>query len=405
MAEPVYKAPQPPCVSVSQVTRRLSLTVKADKNLRDVFVRGELSDFTYHRASGHCFFTLKDEAASIRGIMYSNYSKSLSFLPESGMQVKVRCSVDVYEKDGTNRLYVTEMQQQGEGENLLLFQRLKERLENEGVFATKRPIPAFPKTICIITSENGAALWDMLTVLQHRCPIVKVIFIPVLVQGIDAPDVLISALKTAQTTDAEVILFGRGGGSSEDLSAFNHEELVRTVAKSKIPTISAIGHETDFTLCDFAADLRAPTPTAAAQYAVPDLHEIIQRQKQDLISLKYKLNFLINRKSEQFQSISERIALASPQHRLREKEEKLDLYYTQIQKATERHLQRRQEELIRLSQVLRALDPMMILNRGYAAVSTDEGFVTDAAKLKPGQSLHIRLAKGSLTVVVQEIYE
>ena len=196
------------------------------------------------------------------------------------------------------------------------------------MFATKRPFPAFPKTICIITSENGAALWDMLTVLQYRCPIVKVIFIPVLVQGIDAPDVLISALKTAQTTDAEVILFGRGGGSSEDLSAFNHEELVRTVAKSKIPTISAIGHETDFTLCDFAADLRAPTPTAAAQFAVPDLHEIIQRQKQDLISLKYKLNFLINRKSEQFQSISERIALASPQHRLREKKKTRFVLYT-----------------------------------------------------------------------------
>ena len=263
----------PKAVSVSEIQAYVKERLRQDENLRGLTVVGELSNFTHHK-SGHFYFTLKDGETAIKAVMFRSNAENLSFVPENGMSVIIHGSINVFERDGQYQLYANEMQPEGIGELYLGFEQLKQKLGEGGYFDRKRPIPQMPECICIITAKTGAALQDMLNILGRRYPIVKVKLIPVLVQGTSAPDSIAAAMEKAQSSGADVIIFGRGGGSIEDLWAFNDETLANVIYDCKIPVISAVGHETDFTICDFVSDMRAPTPSAAAELAVPDKEAI-----------------------------------------------------------------------------------------------------------------------------------
>ena len=252
---------KPFTVTVSQLNRKISFMLNGEKTFADLYVRGEISNLNINARTGHIFFTLKDENSSVRAVMFSSNADRLKFVPESGMAVVVRGSVKCFERDGVYQIYVSEMTHDGAGALSEEFDKLKARLEAAGMFAQKRDIPKIPDKICVITSETGAVLQDIRNVLSRRWPQVQVVLIPAAVQGEQAPDSLVQAFAKANETDADVIIFGRGGGSAEDLSCFNSEAVAKAIFASRIPTISAVGHETDFTIADFTADKRAPTRT------------------------------------------------------------------------------------------------------------------------------------------------
>ena len=277
-------------LSVTQVTSYLKSYLDENPKLSGIYIRGEIADFKENLYSGHMYFALKDAESEIKCVMFRSYVERIRFTPQNGMAVIARCDLSVYKKTCACQLYVYDIQPDGLGAKFLAFEQLKERLEKEGLFApeAKKPLPRFPGKIGVITSAHGAALHDIINVLGRRWPLAKLVLTPVSVQGADAPEQLIRALKKQDDEiKPDVIIIGRGGGSSDDLSAFNDEMLARTVFSCKTPVISAVGHETDFSICDFVADLRAPTPSAAAELASPDCDEIKQ-------TLDSNLDFLYN---------------------------------------------------------------------------------------------------------------
>lgn len=277
-------------LSVTQVTSYLKSYLDENPKLSGIYIRGEIADFKENLYSGHMYFALKDAESEIKCVMFRSYAERIRFTPQNGMAVIARCDLSVYKKTCACQLYVYDIQPDGLGAKFLAFEQLKERLEKEGLFApeAKKPLPRFPGKIGVITSAHGAALHDIINVLGRRWPLAKLVLTPVSVQGADAPEQLIRALKKQDDEiKPDVIIIGRGGGSSDDLSAFNDEMLARTVFSCKTPVISAVGHETDFSICDFVADLRAPTPSAAAELASPDCDEIKQ-------TLDSNLDFLYN---------------------------------------------------------------------------------------------------------------
>ena len=257
-------------ISVSQLNRYVKSLLEGDANLAAVYIGGEISNFTNHYKSGHLYMSLKDEGAVVKAVMFRAYASKLAFTPENGMKVIVRARVSLYEKDGAFQIYIEEMQPDGVGALQIAFEQLKKKLAAEGLFeaSRKKPLPRYPARVGVITSPTGAAVRDIFNVLGRRFPLARVVFTPVLVQGEGAPAQLVAALRRFNETNAaDVLIIGRGGGSIEELWAFNDETVARAVAASRIPVISAVGHETDFTICDFVADLRAPTPSAAAELA------------------------------------------------------------------------------------------------------------------------------------------
>jgi exodeoxyribonuclease VII large subunit len=284
-------------LSVNALTKYIKRKFDADPHLRDVHVRGEISNFKQH-SSGHMYFTLKDEKARILAVMFSSQSRTMKFTPENGMKVIVKGEISVYEPSGQYQIYIKEMRPDGIGELFLAYEQLKQRLELEGLFAieTKKAIPLFPRTVGVITSPTGAAIRDVITTIKRRYPIANILVFPALVQGDNAAPSIAKAIAKANSMDEiDVLIVGRGGGSIEELWAFNEELVARAIFSSTIPIISAVGHETDFTIADFVADLRAPTPTAAAELAVPHIEElldrVLQRQSRLLRTMKGKFLF------------------------------------------------------------------------------------------------------------------
>jgi exodeoxyribonuclease VII large subunit len=387
-------------LSVSKLITYLRQLLESDEILQDVWVEGEISNFS-QPSSGHLYFTLKDSDSSVRCVMWRNAASRLKFAPREGLAVEVHGGMSVYDVSGQVQLYVDTMRLAGKGALYQEFLRLKAKLEAEGLFdpQRKRPIPQMPKVIGIITSPTGAALQDMLNTIGRRFPIATVVLAPTAVQGSDAPPGIIHALqKMNREIKPDVILLGRGGGSIEDLWAFNDEDVVRAVAASEAPIVSGVGHETDFTLTDFAADLRAPTPTAAAEVATPDRLELLG----NISEVTNRHNVLVNEKISdlrwdmgQLQKDLERL---SPSHQVNTYRQRLDEYENRLGRAIHANLERRKLQLENYTQSLRGLNPDAVLKRGYAIVTrkVDGVVIKNANQVDPDENIHIKVSIGAM---------
>ena len=333
MYTPEFKAPR--VLSISQLNFYIKSLIENDPKLNIVFVTGEISNLTDHYRSGHIYLSLKDEKSVIKSVMFSGNARNLRFKPMDGMKVICRGRIAVYEPSGQYQLYIEDMQPDGIGALTLAYEQLKKSLAEKGLFdaSHKKALPKFPKTIGIITSPTGAAVQDIRNILNRRFPCVDIVMCPVLVQGDNAPSQLVRAVNTLSENNlCDVIIIGRGGGSIEDLWAFNSEELAYAIYNCKIPVISAVGHETDFTICDFVSDMRAPTPSAGAELAVPDKEELMSYYKSQL---QY-LNSIIDLKHRQLSNLitdkQRRLMLVSPQSKMNDYENKLNNFSNSVQK-------------------------------------------------------------------------
>lgn len=389
-------------VSVSQVNRFISLLLKKEEKLSDIYIKGEISNFIHHK-SGHMYFTLKDENSSLKSVMFKGNTNSLKFIPEDGLMVLARGSIQVYEASGQYQLYCTEMEPAGLGQLYLAYEQLKLKLEAEGLFSQKRPIPQMPSEICIITAETGAAFQDMLNILSRRFPIATVRFIPALVQGINASKSLVKALEMAQESNCDVIIIGRGGGSYEDLWCFNDENVARALFASKIPTISAVGHETDFVITDFVADLRAPTPSAAAELCTPDIdviyHDLNQLKSGILNHVQTKLERLL-KQLENYISI---INANSPKQRLLDHEKRLDEILSVLNLSVNSAFKFEENRLNRLIDVALALNPLNVLKKGYTITEKNNSPIKSIREIDINDIIEINFNDGKVKAKVVEM--
>lgn len=391
-----------PVVSVSQVNRVVSMLITADKRLQNVAVRGEISNFTRHYKTGHLYFTLKDEQTQLKAVMFSFNAASVKFDPQNGDKVICRGEIAVYEPTGVYQIKCISMEKDGEGEQAAALEELKKRLADEGVFSRKRTIPAMPKKIAVITSAGGAALQDVINIISRRYPLVTLTVIPALVQGVGAAESIAKAIGRAQTTGADTIIFGRGGGSSEDLGAFNTELVARAVYDSAIPTISAVGHETDFSLADLAADMRAPTPSAAAELAVPDIAMIMSAIEGTQHRITAYTKRCISEQENRLSYLAEIARARSPQNRIALLSQRLESVSGTIRSRAHSTLEASEHRLASAAEMISALNPLAVLVRGYSVVYHDGGIVTSSQQLHKGDEVEIRLAKGSVKAEITE---
>lgn len=392
-------------LTVTQLNKYISYKFKDDINLKGKLIKGEISNFTNHLKTGHFYFTLKDKESSIKAIMFNNFASEVKFKPENGMDVIVIASVQVFERDGVYQLYVTDMQPSGIGALYLAFEQLKEKLSNEGLFDEehKLPLPSLPKKIGIITAKTGAALQDILNILERRYPIAEVLIIPTLVQGENAPKAICDALMLAQSTHCDVLILGRGGGSLEDLMAFNNELVAKAIYNSAIPIISAVGHETDVTIADFVADLRAPTPSAAAELVAPDkinLHEMLQKYGDLLYNDTLRVIYF---KEKQLELIFRRFSALSIDHRLQVSELNLHKDTEKLNSLMSKIVAQKETILNEMLAKLESLNPLKVLSRGYSLVYKNELLVSSTEKIEIGETIKIKLANGEVLATINEI--
>ena len=385
--------------TVTRLTAHIRKTLEEDPALQDLWVRGEISNLS-RPASGHIYFTLKDAGASLRAVMWKLNAAKMKLPLRDGMEVEAHGSIGVYEVGGQYQLYADILRPVGEGALYAEFLRLKALLESEGLFDPdrKRPIPDFPRRIGIVTSATGAALRDMLNTLRRRLPLADVILAPSPVQGVDAPPALVSALERLNRLDPrpDVILVARGGGSIEDLWAFNDERVVRAVADSKSPIISGVGHETDFTLTDFAADLRAPTPTAAAELATSiTLFDLASAMSGLGQRMEVSLANIIQQNRIELSNIESRLRFHSPARQLQSERQRMDELSRRATSAQSHRLALATSGLSGLGKRLDALSPFQVLARGYAVVTkTDGSLIRNVKQTKAGESIQIRVSDG-----------
>jgi exodeoxyribonuclease VII large subunit len=400
---PLFSPKIPASWTVTDLTRYLRELLESDELLQDVWVMGEVSNFS-RPASGHVYFTLKDSSASLRCVMWRNAVIRQSFTPRDGDAIEVHGAISVYEAGGQYQLYADVFRQAGEGALYAEFLRLKALLEAEGLFAPerKRPIPLKPKRIGIVTSPTGAALQDMLNTLRRRYPLVEVVLAPTPVQGDEAPLGIINALRAVvQVAQPDVIILARGGGSIEDLGAFNDERVARAIAASPVPVITGVGHETDFTIADFVADLRAPTPTAAAELATPNQADL----RLDLSDLNDRLNrILLGFTSElrwAFKGLQNQLERNSPLVRIQSDSQRVDELDHRLSASTKHLLQLARIHITGLVQHLAVLNPMAVLERGYAIVTDLAGEkIARVGQVSSGEALSVQVSDGVFGVHV-----
>lgn len=401
----MYNAPL--VLSVSQLNRYVKSRMDADENLFNVFLAGEISNFTDHYKTGHFYFSLKDEEAQIKAVMFRQNALKVKFRPENGLRVIVRGRVSLYEAAGSYQVFVDDMQPDGVGALNLAFEQLKERLEREGLFdaAHKKPLPRFPERIGVITSETGAAVQDILNILGRRFPYAQVVLAPVLVQGEGAPAQLIDALQSFNAfKNVDVIILGRGGGSAEDLWAFNDEQLAYAVYRSQIPVISAVGHETDFTICDFVADLRAPTPSAAAELAVPDQMQLRAEIHTLLSRMQRTVTNNLREQRLRLEQSTQKSVLKNPNLYFDTKRMQLISVSTQFDALEKAILHRARIRLQENAAKLQALSPLSVLARGYSVTTLADGTVVHSAnQLSENTEITVQLADGNAACTVKEI--
>lgn len=392
-------------LTVSQINFYIKSIVDNDPRLKSVFVCGELSNFTRHYKSGHLYFSLKDDKSLIKSVMFSSAASRLRFAPSDGMKVIVRGRISVYEPSGQYQLYVEDMQPDGAGALALAYEQLKSKLEKEGLFDSrhKKPIPQFPKKVGVITSPTGAARRDIENIISRRYPCAEIILYPVTVQGDTAPAQLVNAVEYMDGK-SDVVIIGRGGGSAEDLWAFNDERLARTIYDCNTPVISAVGHETDFTICDFVSDLRAPTPSAAAELAVPDREELIGFLLQRKDTLQRLIKSKITGGGEKLRAIR-RSVLFSPEKYIAEKSLKADICTRAFQAAVDNYISKKENSLRYSAAALSHLSPLNILSRGYALPTKNGKTVKSVKEVEKSDKIKLILNDGSICCTAEEINE
>lgn len=395
----LFSGPDRP-YSVSEVTGRVRALLEHEPELQDLWVQGEVSNLSTP-SSGHIYFTLKDAGAQIACVIWRTQAIGLTYRPRSGDQVLVHGAIGVYEAGGRYQLYVTFVQPAGRGSLFQEFERLKARLAAEGLFdpARKRPLPQLPKRIGVVTSPTGAAFQDVLNVLRRRYPQAEVLLSPTSVQGDDAPPQIVAALAALnQQDDVDVILLVRGGGSPEDLWAFNDERVARAVAASRVPVVSGVGHETDFSLADFAADRRAPTPSAAAELSTPDRADLAAGLRQEILHMDQSMRAYLKTRQQQVAQVAQALHYLSPSARFGSARQRVDDLLTRSDAAWEHRLAREKQHVVGLTARLAALNPEAVLRRGYAIVRDQKsGRILPLAKrIRPGQALLLQMQDGEV---------
>lgn len=389
----------PPTLTVTQVNEYVKGLIDKDAILANLYIKGEISNFTHHR-TGHLYFTLKDESSKLSAVMFASAASKLKFAPENGMKVIAHGRISAFVRDGNYQIYVSSMEPDGIGALALAFEQLKKKLAAEGLFdsAKKKPIPKIPTRVGIITSPTGAAVRDIINITSRRFPLAKLILYPAQVQGADAAPQLIAGMKYFnQTRSVDVIIIGRGGGSLEDLWAFNDEGLARTVAASEIPVISAVGHEIDFTICDFAADLRAPTPSAAAELAVPDTADLMRKVNNITTHIQLLLSKKIVAAGEAVKRCGSSRVLQNPEILLDERRMRLLSDVSRLDSAQKLILAEKREKFTKTAAKLDALSPLSVLKRGYSVPLTQDGrLIRSTSDVEIGERFELRLSDGSL---------
>ncbi|MFY0803536.1 exodeoxyribonuclease VII large subunit [Peribacillus frigoritolerans] len=440
-------------LSVSALTKYIKRKFDADPHLQNVYIKGEISNFKQH-TSGHMYFTLKDEKARLLSVMFAANNKGMKFLPENGMKVLVKGDISLYEAGGQYQLYVKSMAPDGVGDLYLAYEQLKKKLEGAGLFLAehKKPIPQYPKSVGVITSPTGAALRDILITIKRRYPIARIIVYPALVQGNNAAKSIAKAISMANArAESDVLIVGRGGGSIEELWAFNEEIVAESIYDSDIPVISAVGHETDFTIADFVADMRAPTPTGAAELAVPHLNEILERlmnRKNRLTrSIQEAVNFertrltrmersyafryphkMYEQKLEQLDKTMDRLGRTSTRYFMKKRDElnqlndilkkqhpeqavknakdELQQHAKVLRRAMEAIYRHKSQQFVHITATLSALSPLKIMERGYGLVfAEDETLVKSTQQVSKGDKIAVSIKDGTLECEIKEIKE
>ncbi|GIO00143.1 exodeoxyribonuclease VII large subunit [Brevibacillus laterosporus] len=436
-------------MSVAELNRYVKRMMEGDLRLADVWVRGEISNFTHHH-SGHMYFTLKDKDSRLKIVMFASYNRFLTFIPKNGTKAIVRGSISVFERDGAYQLYARELQPDGIGALFLAFEQLKEKLQQEGLFASerKRVLPRFPKTIGVVTSPTGAAIRDIITTIKRRYPQAEIMLAPAIVQGVEAPASIIRAIRHINQYQVDVMIVGRGGGSIEELWAFNDEAVARAIVASQVPVISAVGHETDYTIADFVADIRAATPTAAAELAVPHYLEWLERIKQLDHRLARALQTQLQEKRTHLQRLQQSYGLKNPLRRVEERRQRIDEVTLRLSAMVKMKVVRKREQVshvkkrlkqirlerqvaerrgqvnrmesqltqymkqktersrqawLSLVQHLDALSPLRVMQRGFSLSYKDGTLIKSVDGIEVGDQLMIRYQDGKIMTTVTNI--
>ena len=395
-----------PVFSVSELNEYVGCVLSADPNLCELRVSGEISGFKRH-SSGHLYFSLKDENALVRCVMFRQQAMRLTFQPQDGMQVLLYGRASLYEKDGSFQLYANYLKKSGEGELYLRFLKLKKELEERGWFdeARKRPIPFLPRKIGVVTSGTGAAVQDILNIISRRFPRMPVVVASVRVQGAGAAEEIAKAIRQMNRKNAaDVLIVGRGGGSMEDLWAFNETVVAEAIVQSKIPVISAVGHETDFTIADFVADLRAPTPSAAAELAVPEMDTVYEAVRLQSMRMKRALQSRVERMRANVKLFASAKAFRLLENRLMSERQSLDNTRELASRGVKERISRARAELNQLSVKLRALDPSAVLERGYAILTDENGrAISGVTSMQAGDHVAIRMHDGTADAKIDQV--
>ncbi|WMJ84255.1 exodeoxyribonuclease VII large subunit [Oscillospiraceae bacterium LTW-04] len=395
-----------PILKVSQLNRYVKSQLEADPRLKEIYVAGEIGTLTANQRSGHLYFTLRDDTSSIKAVMFAGNALQLKFMPQSGLAVVARGAATLYERDGTFQLMVSELMLDGAGAQGFAFEKQKQLLAAKGYFDEhkKRAIPPNPTIVGVVTSDSGAALHDIFSVIARKNPTVQLLLAPAVVQGPEAPASIAAAIAAINRDGrSEVLIVGRGGGSAEDLWAFNEESVVRAVAQSRIPTISAVGHETDITLCDLAADLRAATPTAAAELAVTDRAQLLERLGQRKNMLKNAMTHQLILKERLLLEKKSTEPLKNPWFFINKNRQRLNNLIESMYNLSQSEISNRLKPVSQRAALLDSLSPLRILARGYC-IATKEGHpVISAGHLQEEDNITLRLHEGSATAVIQSI--
>ncbi len=391
-------------VTVTQLNNYVKRVLENNSYLKNIWIKGEISNCKQH-SSGHIYLTLKDEGSVLRAVMFRSSALSLRFLPENGMKILARGRISVYERDGQYQLYIEEMQPDGIGALHIAYEQLKSKLSEEGLFDDKfkKPIPKYPETVGVITAATGAAVRDIINVLKRRYPLAKIKLRPVTVQGETSAKEIASAISFFNEHRlADVLIVGRGGGSIEDLWSFNEELVARAVFASDIPIISAVGHETDFTICDFVADLRAPTPSAAAELAVPSASTLFEKISSAKTALIYHMNHKLERNTQLLERMMRSPSLSSFNELISDLNMRLAQAEKLLEQSIETILKQKSDSMAMLFNKLDALSPLKVLSRGYSlATSSDGALLTSSSQVKIGDEISVKLSDGSINCEVK----